>query len=147
MVKKPQPHKPAGYRSVPHTADACFKLWGTSLADIFVQGAHALTSLMTDRRRLKNRQVMEVEVAAMDQEVLLVDWLNYLLYLYDTKSFFAKDIDILEISANQLKARLAGEELDPARHILKTGVKAATYHRLTIRRQDSGWEATVIFDL
>jgi SHS2 domain-containing protein len=147
MAKKPPLQPSAGYRSIPHTADAGFKLWGATLADIFVQGAYALTSLMTDRRHLQNREVMAVEVEAPDQEILLVDWLNYVLYLYDTKSFFAKDIDILEISGQQLKARLAGEELDPARHILKTGVKAATYHQLSIRRQDSGWEATVIFDL
>jgi SHS2 domain-containing protein len=147
MAKKSQPKKSAGYRSVPHTADAGFKLWGTGLADIFVQGAHALTSLMTDRRRLQNRQVMEVEVTALDQEALLVDWLNHLLYLYDTKSFFAKDIDILEISSNHLKARLAGEEMDPERHVLKTGVKAATYHQLSINRHDAEWEAKIIFDL
>lgn len=145
MAKKPQ--KPSGYRSVPHTADAGYRVWGTSLIDIFIQAAHALYSLMTDRRRLQNRQVMEVEVAALDQEALLVDWLNHLLYLYDTKSFFAKDIDILEISSNHLKARLAGEELDPERHILKTGVKAATYHQLSISRHDANWEAKIIFDL
>jgi SHS2 domain-containing protein len=147
MAKKSPPQQAAGYRSIPHTADAGFKLWGPTLADVFVQAAYALTSLMTDRRHLQNREILEVEVEASDQEILLVDWLNYVLYLYDTKSFFAKDIDVLEISEQQLKARLAGEELDPARHILKTGVKAATYHQLSIRRQDSGWEATVIFDL
>ncbi len=126
---------------MPHTADAGFKLWGETLADIFVQGAQALYSLMTDRRRLQNRQVMEVEVAALDQEALLVDWLNHLLYLNDTKGFFAKHIEILELSPQRLKARLAGEELDPQRHILKTGVKAATYHHLAISRNNGGWEA------
>ena len=75
---------------MPHTADAGFKLWGETLADIFVQGAQALYSLMIDRRRLQNRQVLEVEVAALDQEALLVDWLNHLLYLNDTKRFFCQ---------------------------------------------------------
>jgi len=147
MVKEPQPHKPVGYRSVPHTADVGFKLWGQSLADLFVQGAWALYSLMTDRRRLRVRQVVEVELEALDQEALLVEWLNYLLYLYDTKSFLAKEIKVLAISANQLQARLAGEELDPRRHVLKTGVKAATYHHLAITHKDGAWEATIIFDL
>jgi SHS2 domain-containing protein len=147
MAKKLPPQKSAGFRSVPHTADAGFKLWGETLADIFVQGAQALYSLMTDRRRLQNRQVLEVELAALDQEALLVDWLNHLLYLNDTKSFFAKQIEVLELSPQRLKARLAGEELDPQRHILKTGVKAATYHNLAISRNNGGWEARIIFDL
>lgn len=136
-----------GFRSVPHTADIGFKLWGTTLADIFVQGSQALYSLMTDRRRLRGRQTITVEVEAPDQEALLVDWLNHLLYLYETKNFLARKIEILEISTTRLKARLAGEELDPERHILKTGIKAATYHGLAIRSDHGGWEATIIFDL
>ncbi len=147
MAQKDRPHKTSGFRSVSHTADVAFKLWGETLADIFVQGAQALYGLMTDRRRLRVQQVMEVEVEALDQEALLVDWLNHLLYLYDTKSFLAREIEILEISTTRLKARLAGEELDPQRHILKTGVKAATYHHLAIHRTDGGWEASIIFDL
>jgi SHS2 domain-containing protein len=90
---------------------------------------------------------MEVEVEAPDQEALLVDWLNHLLYLYDTKGFLAREIEILEIAATRLKARLAGEELDLQRHIVKTGVKAATYHYLALARKDDGWEARIIFDL
>jgi SHS2 domain-containing protein len=139
--------KPTGFRSVPHTADAGFRLWGQSPADIFVQGAYALYSLMTDRRRLRVRQVVEVAMEALDQEALLVEWLNHLLYLYDTKSFLAKEIKVLEISANQLQARLAGEELDARRHVLKTGVKAATYHHLALTHKNGVWEATIIFDL
>jgi SHS2 domain-containing protein len=142
-----RPRKRSGFRSVPHTADAAFKLWGESVADIFIQGAQALYSLMTDRRRLQNRKMVVVEIAAPDQEALLVDWLNHLLYLNDTKSFFAKQIEILELSPRRLQARLAGEELDAERHILKTGVKAATYHNLAISRHQDGWEARIIFDL
>jgi SHS2 domain-containing protein len=124
-----------------------FKLWGRSLAEIFAQGAQALYGLMTDRRRLRVRQVLEVEVEALDREALLVDWLNHLLYLYDARGFLARRIEVLEISATRLKARLGGEELDPQRHILKSGVKAATYHNLTIKRHDGDWEAMIVFDL
>lgn len=142
-----RPQKPAGFRPLAHTADAAFKLWGATAADIFIQGAQALYGLMTDRRRLRARQVLEVAIAAPDQEALLVDWLNHLLYLYDTKSFLAREIDILEISGTQLKARLRGEALDSKRHILKTGVKAATYYLLSIYRTDAGWQARILFDV
>jgi SHS2 domain-containing protein len=139
--------KPSGFRSFPHTADVGFKLWGETAADVFIQGAQALYSLMTDRRRLRARQEMAVAVEAPDQEALLVDWLNHLLYLFDTKSFLARTIEIREITATRLKARLVGEELDLQRHTVKTGVKAATYHQLAIRRHPGGWEAAIIFDL
>ena len=117
------------------------------MAEVFVQGAQALYGLMTDRRRLRAQQVEAVEVEALDQEALLVDWLNHLLYLFDTKGFLAREIEILEISNTRLQARLGGEKLDPHRHVLKTGVKAATYHHLAITQTVAGWKATIIFDL
>jgi SHS2 domain-containing protein len=51
------------------------------------------------------------------------------------------------LTKTRFKARLAGEELEPQRHIVKTGVKAATYHHLAITRNDGGWEGSIIFDL
>jgi SHS2 domain-containing protein len=147
VAKKLSLPKPSGFRSFPHTADAGFKLWGETVADVFIQGARALSNLMTDRRRVRGRQELAVEVEAPDQEALLVEWLNHLLYLFDTKSFLARTIEIREITATRLKARLVGEELDLQRHTVKTGVKAATYHHLAIRRYHGGWEATIIFDL
>jgi SHS2 domain-containing protein len=147
VTQKDPPPKQSGFRPVSHTADAAFKLWGETVADIFVQGARALYGLMTDRRRLRVRQVMEVEVESLDQEALLVDWLNHLLYLYDTKSFLAREVEILEMTTTRLTARLSGEELDLQRHVVKTGVKAATYHHLAIHRTVDGWKASIIFDL
>ncbi|MBM4287828.1 MAG: archease [Deltaproteobacteria bacterium] len=140
-------HQSAGFRSLAHTADVGFKLWGETVADIFIQGAQSLYSLMTDRRRLRARQVQEVAVEAPDQEALLVEWLNYLLYLYDTQGFLARQIEIEEISPTRLHARLQGDTFDPRRHEVKTGVKAATYHQLAIRPTPEGWEGHVIFDL
>jgi SHS2 domain-containing protein len=37
--------------------------------------------------------------------------------------------------------------VDPGRHRLGTVVKAATYHQLTIRQADGGWEIKVILDI
>jgi SHS2 domain-containing protein len=139
--------RPAGFRSISHTADVGFRLWGPTLADIFQQGALALTGLMTDRRRLRARRTLEVVVEGLDQEMLLVEWLNHLLYLYDTESFLPRRIEVLEITPTRLRARLHGEPLDPQRHILKTGVKAATYHQLTLTPPPPRWQARVIVDL
>ncbi len=144
----PQPRPgAAGFKPIPHTADVGFLLWGPTLADIFIQGALALVSLMTDRRRLRARQTRKAAIEAADQEMLLVEWLNHLLYLYDTENFLARRIDIQEIAPTRLRATLYGEPLDPDRHILKTGVKAATYHQLTIAPTANGWQARIIFDL
>lgn len=147
VIAAPHPSRLAGFRATSHTADVGFKLWGSTLADIFIQGASALTGLMTDRRRLRARQSIAVAIEAADREMLLVEWLNHLLYLYDAQNFLARSIEIQELSPTRLRARLRGEPLDPQRHVLKTGVKAATYHQLAITPTAAGWEARIIFDL
>jgi SHS2 domain-containing protein len=147
MLTADRPARPAGFRPISHTADVGFLLWGPTLADIFIQGAAALVGLMTDRRRLRGRQSREVELSAADVEMLLVEWLNHLLYLYDTQNYLPRTCNILEVSPTHLRARLKGETLDPQRHILKTGVKAATYHQLAVIQTPQGCQARIIFDL
>jgi SHS2 domain-containing protein len=135
------------YRQMAHTADIAYRIFGDSLAEIYVNAAHALVATMTDRRLLRIRETRDIEVEAPDREALLVNWLNYLLYLYDVDGFWGRDFDILELDDNSLKARARGEKYDPERHAGKTAVKAATYHYLEITPRDHGWQATVIFDL
>jgi SHS2 domain-containing protein len=46
-----------------------------------------------------------------------------------------------------LKAVLTGCAFDPERSEKKLLIKAATYHNLSLNKINSGWEATVIFDI
>ncbi len=135
------------YRQLSHTDDAAYRIRGDSLADIYRNAAQALTATITDRRRLRPRDVRDITVEAPDREALLVSWLNHLLYLYDVDGFLGRDFDILELREERLRARARGEVFDPGRHVGKNAVKAATYHHLEIIPKDHGWQATVILDL
>jgi SHS2 domain-containing protein len=135
------------YRQIAHTADVAYRIQGDTLAEIYINAAHALVATMTDRRRLRIRETRYIEVEAPDREALLVAWLNYLLYLYDVDGFWGRDFEILELDDNRLQARARGEKYDPERHVGKSAVKAATYHHLEISPRNHGWQATVIFDL
>jgi len=46
-----------------------------------------------------------------------------------------------------LRARIAGERLDPRRHRICREIKAATFHGLKLRRRRGLWSARIIFDL
>jgi SHS2 domain-containing protein len=138
-------HRP--YRTLSHTADLGLRIWGSTLPDLFANAGKALTSTMTDRRRLRLQESRDIAVEAPDREALLVAWLNYLLYLYDLDGFLGRDFDIIAVTQERLTARARGEIFDPERHVSNTAVKAATYHRLEITRTADGWRATVILDL
>ena len=135
------------YRQMPHTADAAYRIQGNSLAEIYINAAEALMATLTDRRFLRPKETRRIEVEAPDREALLVNWLNYLLYLYDVNGFLGRIFDIVELSDQRLEAIARGETYDPERHVAKTAVKAATYHHLAITPRNHGWQATVILDL
>lgn len=141
------PRKRPVYRTLSHTADLGLRIWGGSREELFANAARALTATMVDRRGLRRAASREISVEAPDLEALLVAWLNYLLYLYDVEGFLGRDFTITRLTPEHLSARAWGEPFDPSRHIAKTAVKAATYHRLEITRVDDGWRATVILDL
>jgi SHS2 domain-containing protein len=46
-----------------------------------------------------------------------------------------------------LKARVKGEPFQEGVHVIKTEVKAVTYHQIEVRKENRGWRAQIIFDL
>ena len=135
------------YRQLPHTADLAWRLWGKDLPELFENAGRALSATLTDRRYLRRRAIREVRLTAGDREALLVDWLNHLLYLFDLDGFLGRDFQVESLTPERLKARVTGECFDPARHPARTGVKAATFHQLSIAPAGDGWQATVVLDL
>ena len=141
----PRRHRP--YRQLAHTADLAWRLWGASLPELFENAGRALSATLTDRRYLRRRATRTVRLTAGDRESLLVDWLNHLLYLFDIEGFLGRDFQVESLTPGSLAARVSGETFDPARHPSRTGVKAATFHQLSIVPVQDEWEATVVLDL
>lgn len=135
------------YRQIPHTADLAWRLWGKDLPELFENAGRALSATLTDIRSLRRIETREVSLESSDQEALLVDWLNHLLYLFDIDGFLGRDFQVTALTAEHLEARVVGEIFDAYRHRSKTAVKAATFHKLEVVREPDGWRATVVLDL
>jgi SHS2 domain-containing protein len=135
------------YRQLPHTADMAWQIRGESLPELFENAAGALVATMTDRRYLRRLEKREIAVESPDREALLVDWLNYLLYLFEVQGFLGQEFQVTALTDQRLEAVAWGERFDPERHPEKTAIKAATYHHLEIVPRGDGWQATVILDL
>jgi len=129
-----------------HTADVGIIAYGGDMKEAFANAAKGLFSLITELDDIEEVIHRDIELTAPDQESLLVEWLNELIYLFDTENIIFKSFDITQLSQTQLKARSYGHEVDNSKHILKTGVKAATYHMLKIEKND-GSKVQVLFDI
>ena len=119
---------------IDHTADVGIIAYGSDLKEAFASAAYGMFSLIADLDGVKEKVSRKVDIRSMDQEALLVDWLNELLYLFDVKNIIFKRFEITVLSQNRLQARVYGEKVDASRHQLKTGIKAATYHMLKIEK-------------
>jgi SHS2 domain-containing protein len=137
----------SGFEFFAVTADKGIRAWGAELPVAFRQAAQALWSLMVEPAAVEPRQTIPVTVEAADRESLLVAWLNELLYLYEAKGFIGRDCTVSSLTDARLDAVLAGETVDPTRHVIVSHVKAVTYHQLHVGRTAGGWEARVVVDV
>lgn len=135
-----------GFELIDHTADVGIIAHGASINQAFANAARGLFSIITDLDDIREALHRDIEVTAPDQESLLVEWLNELIYLFDTENIIFNRFDITHLTNTQLKARIYGEKVDSSRHELKTGVKAATYHMLKVKK-NNGYQAQVLFDI
>ncbi len=136
------------FEFIDHTADVGIIAYGANLGQAFSNAARALFSLITELDSINEVLYRDIELVASDEESLLVEWLNGLIYLFDTENILFKRFDVIVLNDRRLKGRGYGEKVDNSRHQLKTGVKAATYHMLSVDKdKDSGYRVQVILDI
>lgn len=134
------------FEIVDHTADVGIRAYGTSVNQAFANAAKALFSLITELDNVDEVVYRDIELVAPDQESLLVEWLNELIYIFDAENIIFKRFNITQLNNTRLKARSYGEKVDSSKHKLKIGVKAATYHMLKVDKTN-GCQVQVLFDI
>ena len=135
------------FEIIDHTADIGIIAYGTDIKQIFANAALGLFSLMAKLDDIKEDAQRDLVLSAEDEEVLLVEWLNELIYIFDVEHIVFKRFEIDKLSGNQIKARCFGQKIKPGQHKLKREIKAATYHMLRISKSNSNYEVQVIFDI
>ena len=134
------------FEIIDHTADVGIVAYGADANQTFANAARALFSLITELDDVEEILYRDIELTAPDEESLLIEWLNQLIYLFDTENIVFKRFDVTKLNNTQLKARSYGEKVDSSKHRLKTGIKAATYHMLKIDK-GNGYRVQVLFDI
>lgn len=138
---------PAHWEHVEHEADIGVRGIGDTPAAAFEQAALALTAVITDPASVTPREAIVIRCEAPDRELLLVDWLNALIYEMATRHWLFARFEVT-LDDNRLQARAWGEPLDLARHQPAVEVKGATYTMLAVRQQPDGrWLAQCVVDV
>jgi SHS2 domain-containing protein len=135
------------FEVIDHTADIGIVAYGADIKQVFANAALGLFNLMSDLADFKENVRREVELSAEDVEILLVEWLNELIYIFDVEHIIFKMFEIEELTSTKIKATCFGEKIEPGKHKLKREIKAATYHMLQISKEDGSYKVQVIFDI
>ena len=130
------------------TADVAFVAYGKTLNELFSNAALAFFEVMINTRQIKPKIKKNVKTNGDDLESLMFNWLNALLVYVDGKNlaFNKFKVKIDEKTLN-LTAECKGEKIDKKRHETRTAIKAATYHKLEVKKEKYRFKARVVFDV
>ncbi len=131
----------------PHGADVGLRGFGHTPEDAFAGAARALTAAVTDPATV--RPLLEVTIAcrAPNLELLLVDWLNALVYEMATRRMLFSDFSV-RIRGDRLEVLARGEPVDVGRHAPAAEAKGATLTALRVARNADGrWIAQCVVDV
>ena len=141
------------YEFLDHTGDTAVMITATDEGGLLREAARSLVAVLIDRDEggpLERGERIPLDLTTEDGESLLIDFLNELIFLFDSRRFLFADAVWEEVALGEparLRGTLVGDTLDPERHVPLTEVKAATFHGVDIRRDETGLATTVVFDL
>lgn len=130
-----------------HGADIGIRGEGATKEQAFEQAAVALTAVLTDPAQVAAREAVEITCSAPDDELLLLDWLNRLVYEMSTRKMIFGRFHV-QINGGALRGTAWGEPVNRLRHEPAVEVKGATCTGLRVAQDPSGaWTAQCIVDV
>lgn len=140
-------HEPARWSHFHHAADIGVCGCGATLEAAFEQTALAMTAVMTDPETVRALTAVAIHCEAPAVELLLVDWLNALVFEGATRNMLFSRFSV-RLRDLRLDARVWGEPIDRGRHQPAVEVKGATYTALKVEQSASGlWCAQCVVDV
>lgn len=130
-----------------HGADIGVRGHGATPAQAFEQAALALTAVICDPAQVIAKECVDVRCDAPDLELLLVDWLNAMVYEMATRHMLFSRFEVT-LEGEQLQGKIWGEPVMVARHQPAVEVKGATYTELKVAQDAQGvWLAQCVVDV
>ncbi len=132
----------SGHRELEHTADWEIEVWAPDLAGLFEEAARGMYALSGARLDVGKPESRAIVVSAIEPEVLLVMFLEELLYFGELENLGFDKFE-LRLEDGELSAKLEGGSLVS----LEKEIKAVTYHNLHIRETGRGIKVNIVFDV
>jgi SHS2 domain-containing protein len=129
------------YRWVEHTGELELEIEAPTEESVFIDALKALAELLGDDGH-RDRVSCDISVAGGERAVLLVGWLDELVYLAEIDSLVPEEVTRIELSDRGVVASMGCYRGNP-----RPLVKGATYHRLAFEHSGRGFRARVVLDV
>lgn len=146
-----------GWEHFEHGADIGVRGFGPTKAAAFEQASLALTAVMSDPDTIRPLAEVNISCTAPDDELLLADWLNAVVYEMATRGmlfgrfsvvFQDRGLEDRVLRDRRLQGAAWGEPVDPDIHDPAVEVKGATYTALRVApTNNGGWMAQCVVDV
>lgn len=140
-----------GWQIFEHEADVGVRGTGATPDEAFSGAAIAMTAAICDPATVAAREAVANECTAPDLDLLLLDWLNALVFEMATRRMLFARFDLAIAPAEdgpRLQARAWGEPVAVARHQPAAEVKGASFCELKVAQQADGqWLAQCVVDV
>jgi SHS2 domain-containing protein len=128
-----------------HTADLKIKVFGKTKEELFENAMVGMFEAAKYEKEIKSQKSkVKIKIKSLDLPSLLVDFLNEVLYLVETKKLIFEKVEFKTFTENELEAILFGKPLKR----MGVHIKGVTYHGLEIKKNEKGgWYAEILFDI
>lgn len=132
------------YKFLEHTADLKFRAYGKTLEKVFENAALAISEILSRGDRVESAVIKDIEIKADDNESMLYDFIDELIYLLDAERFIVSKAKI-KIKDGKLNGKIYGD--DALKYPNLDSIKAATYAEMYVKKKKDGWEAQIVVDV
>ena len=136
-----------GFTFFEHTADIGIRASAATIQELLVQMARGLRELLAEDSPVRPQEQRTLRLAAEDADLLLLKWLQELLFWFSTDRFLPAEFVFQQATPTSVVALVHGSRFDPSRDTQGREVKAITRHQLDVRQAEGRWHGQVIVDI
>jgi len=136
------------FKFLEHTADAKMQAFGATLEEAFSNAALGMFNVMVDTSKIKQVKKHLFTIKSENEESLLYDFLEQLLFLTDSEGFLLSEVLELTIIRNKvltLVAKVIGD--NHTNQEVHSYIKAVTYSEMFIKKEKGKYVMQVVFDI
>ena len=143
------------YEYLEHTADAKFRAYGKSIEEAFENAGYAMFNILADTNAVVPKEELRFKINARRIESLLYDFLEELLFLFETRYLIPSTITVkitqqateenTDDRTIELEAVLHGDDFRD--YEVNGDIKSVTYNDMQVKETKKGFELTVVVDI